>query len=350
MKRLLVPAILLCACAALAGAQAGTPPRIVVINYSSQAVDVRVGDDASAALRMPGIAAKAVTPLSAVKPGSFPVFYRAQGAAEWSVILENLGEGAVGGPKSLAFAAGGVYALGVFAEDGMVGAAFQELAVPAGNKPRILFTATRMGPPRAASVATAKDAPGALVVEEITQYQVTGLHELPSAGKRSVFFTWPAFYESLTHFLPDAKDASRPAVIDFQDGGVYAVVLERFDETGAAGSITTIATGGAAPSAPAASALTAVPAAWNGDWAVETRPTRKTLAIHDGRIFLVMGTSETETFPGTTSKQYSFTYAELEVATLLGGKPYEKYVLSPDGTKLTQTAEGRVTVYVRLQK
>jgi len=59
---------------------------------------------------------------------------------------------------------------------------------------------------------------------------------------------------------------------------------------------------------------------------------------------------ETETFPGTVSKQYSFTFAEREVATLLGGKPYERYVLSPGGAKITHTFEGSVTGYVRFVK
>jgi hypothetical protein len=329
-------------------------PRVVVINYTNQSVDVRIGEDADPALGLNGLAPRIVTPLlTCKKTGKFSVYVHDQSAPKWVVIEESIGEGVRGGPKLFNLAAGRVYAIGVVAEDGAIGAFLQELALPPGKGPKVLFTATRMGPPRSATIATTKNARDAFSVDEITQYQVSGPYLLPSSGKRSIFFTWPAFHQSLTHFLADAKDPTKPAVMDFQDGGIYAVVLESFDEKGAAASFSTLAS--AADSAPSQAAaavviLTAVPTAWNGDWAVETRPTRRVLSIHDGKIYLVMGSSETETFPGTTSKQYSFSYAELEVASLLGGKPYEKYVLSPDGAKLTRTGEDGVTVYVRLAK
>jgi hypothetical protein len=351
MRTRLLSLLLICIGSALASAQ--VEPRVVVINYSDKSVDVRIGEDADPALGLNGLAPRIVTPLlTCKKTGKFSVYVHDQSAPQWVAIEESIGEGVRGGPKLFNLAAGRLYAIGVVAEDGAIGAFLQELTLPAGKGPKVLFTASRMGPPRNATIATTKNARDAFIVDEITQYQVSGPLQLPSSGKRSIFFTWPAFYESLTHFLPDAKDPTKPAVFDFQDGGMYAVVLESFDDKGAAASFSILASGATPASSQAApaAALTAVPAAWNGDWAVEARPTRKVLSIHDGKIFLVMGSSETETFPGTTSKQYSFSYAELEVTSLLGGKPYEKYVLSPDGAKLTRTGEEGVTVYVRLAR
>jgi hypothetical protein len=143
-------------------------------------------------------------------------------------------------------------------------------------------------------------------------------------------------------------------VVDFREGWLYVAVIDRFDESGAAGSVTNLGAGAPPPPRPAppaaGAALNAVPATWNGDWALDTRPGRRALAIHDGRIFLVSGSAETETFPGTTSRQYSFTYADREVTMILGGKLYERYVLAPDGARITHTFEGKVEVYVRMGK
>jgi hypothetical protein len=352
MKKTLLTAVLLCAAAGLVSAQA--PARAFVVNYAGLPADVRIGEDAAPAASIAGVAPAAVSPFAALKPGSYRVYFRAKGASGWQAIAERVTEGETGGPQTFAVAAGGAYAVGITGEGDEIGAFFQELAVPAGKGPKVAFTATRMGPPRSATVASAQDAGDGVTAEEVLQNQLTGFLALPSSGKRSVFWSWPAFYESLTHFLPDVRVPTKPAVVDFQDGGYYAVVLERFDENGAAGSVTALGTGAPASPQPAApapvAALTAVPATWNGNWALEIRPTRKELSIHDGKIYLVAGTMETETFPGTTSRQYSFTYAEREVATLLGGKPYEKFVLSADGAKITHTFEGRVEAYVRMAK
>lgn len=353
MKLRIVTLALACAVVALAPAQA-PPPRVVVLNLSDLAVDIRLGTDPDATLKIDAVLPRQVTPLIGCRAaGEFALFHRDRGAAEWIATQQRMGEGEEPRTRLFALAPAGVYAVVVSRYEGPAAVSLEELAVPVGNRPKVLFTTTTMGPPRTAIVAKTKDAPDALTVEEITQYGVSGLHELPAAGPRSVFFQFPAFFDSLTHFLPDAKDPTRPAVFDFRDGGVYAVVLDGFTEQGASAWLATVSTGApaAAPPRPVApAALTGVPASWNGDWMVEIRPGRRALAIHDGKIFLVSGTMETETFPGTVSRQYSFTYSEREVATLLSGKPYEKYALSPDGTKIVHTYEGRVTVYVRFVK
>lgn len=347
MKRATLPVLLLALAAGAACAQAGAPSRVVVLNYTTRIIDVRLGEVSSPALSLPGVAATSVSQLTGARAGKAAVYYRAQGAKDWTTIRARSEEGAAAEVQTYLLSPGKFYALGIHEEGEELAALFQELETPTGSGPLVLFAATRMGPPRSATLLDPSRRPASVVltVDTITQYEVSGPYALPAAGKLSVAFTWPAFFEDRTYLLPDPRDPAKPGVFDFRDGSVYAVVLESFDEKGATGSVTTIVSQG--PSGTTPGDLTSVPRSWNGDWATEIRPTTKALAVRNGKIYLVNNNRETQVIPATGAGQYTYTYHANEVASYLGGRLQDRYVLSEDGNKITHFQPGKSTVYVR---
>jgi hypothetical protein len=127
----------------------------------------------------------------------------------------------------------------------------------------------------------------------------------------------------------------------------YDIPLATAGGPAAAASVATqsTASAGAATTGTPQATLTSVPAAWNGNYAEESKPTRTALSVHDGKIWSVFGSSQTETFPGP-SRLYKFIYGETECRSLDKGndKEFERYVFDPKTGKITYSMAGEAPV------
>jgi hypothetical protein len=107
---------------------------------------------------------------------------------------------------------------------------------------------------------------------------------------------------------------------------------------------------GSAKKKPTPPLLTQVPDSWNGDYALATNPTKKALTVKGGKIYLVMGSSETQTFPATSSLKYVYAYSNTECTATLGQKVDDSYKRDSATGKITHVSSGISETYLPLKK
>jgi hypothetical protein len=131
----------------------------------------------------------------------------------------------------------------------------------------------------------------------------------------------------------------------YKKGDLISFTLAKPAATTATTTVTTTTT--QTTSTASTTSLNAVPASWDGDSVEENRPGKVALRIKNGKIYLVMGSSETETFPGTSTLKYQYSYSETECSQSAGSTVEYKWTRDPATGKIKSFNSGSVTVYIK---
>ena len=363
MKKYIVSIVLFALIASFLHAQSPKPPLIYALNLGFSKVDIRLGEEKAPAYEQQGIEPLMPMPMTDTAPATgLKLYAKRTGSTAWEV-MKGTSEDDVQEVRLHNIEAGHIYCVVIYNSDEGVSVGLKDCTAET-NGPKIQLV-NRANSPMQIEVGSDKGKGEGLDPSDyLGPSDVSPFYALKSKGTFGVFFGSFLWDEGKKVFYSTKKDPLKPARIAFQDGAYYAAIA-RVDESGAtlftfytipsaaaggsgaAGSVATqgAATAGAASTAAPQAALASVPASWNGDYAEESRPTRTALSVHDGKIWSVFGSSQTETFPGPSSL-YQFVYAEKECRSLEkgNGKEFERYLFDPKTGKLTYYMAGQAPI------
>jgi hypothetical protein len=137
--------------------------------------------------------------------------------------------------------------------------------------------------------------------------------------------------------------------VEYEKNGAFSKVSGSAKKKPTPPSLSSAPTPATAP-IQAQTTLTQVPDSWNGDYALATNPTKKALTVKGGKIYLVMGSSETQTFPATSSLKYVYAYSNTECTATLGQKVDDSYKRDSATGKITHVSSGISETYLPLKK
>jgi hypothetical protein len=368
-KNISMPLVLLFI-AAFLDAQTSKTTLIYALNLGVSKVDVRLGEEKAPLYQQQAIQPLVPQPMTEIPSvRQVKLYARPSGAAAWEAVRDR-SEGVWGEVALFDLAAGHVYCVVIYPTDEGLFVRMPDYSAE-GNGPKIQLH-NMANAPMQLGVGTDQgkweglEPPGYVGPGDISSFQA-----LKTAGTFGIFFESFLWRDGRKVFYAAKEDPSKPAKVSFRDGAYYLVFASlddseklRFDfydipiaKAGAAAAVPAAsgvkasgagtASSAAAQSAPPAS----VPASWNGEYAEERKPGRSALSVHDGKIWSVFGSSQTETFPGPSSL-YRFVYGETECRSLEkgSGKEYERYLFDPKTGKLTYHMAGQApTVYVPMK-
>jgi hypothetical protein len=364
MKKNIVIIVVFSLIATFLHAQSPKTALIYALNLGFSKTDIRLGEEKSPAYEQRGIQPLVPLPMNQIAPAKeLKLYAKPSGSSAWEVI-KGRNEGDFEEVRLHDIEAGHVYCVLITTSDQGVSADVRDCTADS-NGPRIQLV-NRAKSPIQIEVGTDMGIGEGLEPSGYTgPSDVSRFYSLKTSGTFGVFFESFLWEEGKKFFYSAKEDPSKPARIAFKDGAYYAAIAQ-VDEsqhtlftfysipsakgsvaapaTAAAGPSTTAAAGASTTTAPQAT-LTSVPASWNGDYAEESRPTRTALSVHDGKIWTVFGSSQTETFPGP-SRLYQFVYGEKECRSLEkgNGKEFERYLFDPKTGKLTYYMAGQAPI------
>ena len=362
MKKNIGIVVVLSLIAAFLHAQSPRTGLIYSLNLGTSKADIRLGEEKSPAYTQRGIQSLVPLPMNEIAPATqLKLYVKPSGSSAWQVI-KGTSEGDFEQVRLHDIEAGHVYCVLINSSDQGVSAALKDCTAES-NGPKIQLVNGAKSPIQI-EVGTDKGNGEGLEPSGYTgPSDVSPFYSLKTRGTYGVFFGSFLWEEDKKFFYSAKEDPSRPAMIAFQDGAYYAAVA-RIGESqntlftfytipfakGSAAAQGTAAAGASTTAAPQGK-LTSVPASWNGRYAEESRPTRAALSVHDGKIWSVFGSSETETFPGP-SRLYQFVYGETECRSVEKGnaKEFERYLFDPKTGKLIYSMAGQVPIVYVLMK